>query len=189
MSAPSLLRSACISNGSSAGLCWRHQWEHRCWKMSLSCSTDWNKWDWTVSGGTFASTCLQYRNKTHRSGHKVTGICGWDELTAKEEGILFNLHKQIICLELPAQRDLHNFYIKVSSLWHAYQRTRRKSEGAQGKDAWVTHHSSKGLHATCWSESKWHQRCQSVTWMFPFSPYELIWKILNYSSKVFYFTV
>lgn len=82
MSAPSLLRSACISNGSSAGLRWRHQWEHRCWKMSLSCSTDWNKWDWTVSGRTFASTCLQYRNKTHRSGHKVTGICRWDELTA-----------------------------------------------------------------------------------------------------------
>lgn len=69
MSAPALLRSACISNGSSAGLGWRQEREHRCWKMSLSCSTDWNERDWIVSGGTFASTCLQCGNMTWRSGH------------------------------------------------------------------------------------------------------------------------
>lgn len=54
--------------------------------------------------------------KGRRSGHKLTGICGWDQLTAKQQAFLFNLHKQIIFLELPAseiQRDLHNFYMKM----------------------------------------------------------------------------
>lgn len=42
----------------------------------------------------------------------MAGICGWDENTATGESIVFKLYKQIIYLELPDQRDLHNFYTK-----------------------------------------------------------------------------